>query len=111
MEAAPSGSTGNVAPLRMSPLKGEICTQLTRCGKANCRCNFGQYHGPYHYRVWRDGSRVRKAYVPRDEVERVSQACSAYKTYRKQLSEAHNTRESVSRDIQRAWRGFLRMTK
>ena len=43
------------------PLEGEVCVQFIRCGKSGCRCQAGHLHGPYHYRVWREGAQVRKA--------------------------------------------------
>lgn len=40
--------------------------QRRRCGKRNCHTCHGRYaagHGPYWYGYWREGSRLRSAYI------------------------------------------------
>jgi hypothetical protein len=66
-----------------APLKGAICAQYVRCGNPRCRCRRGELHGPYHYRLWREGGRVRKAYVKPSELESVRAACAAYQENRR----------------------------
>lgn len=39
--------------------------ERVRCGKENCWCFAGGGHGPYTYKYWREGGRLRKAYVKR----------------------------------------------
>ncbi|HEX2023024.1 MAG TPA: DUF6788 family protein [Candidatus Thermoplasmatota archaeon] len=39
--------------------------EWVRCGKPGCRCASGERHGPYTYKYWREGKRLRKAYVGR----------------------------------------------
>ena len=51
-------------------LPGTVCQQWVRCGHPGCRCASGRLHGPYFYRFWRDGGRLRKQYVRRSDVER-----------------------------------------
>ena len=51
--------------------------QWVRCGKSNCRCATGERHGPYYYRFWRDGDRLRKEYVSRSQVDGVKERCAA----------------------------------
>lgn len=63
----------------LSPLPGEICEQYVRCGKPNCRCNDGHLHGPYHYRVWREGARVFKQYVKPAELEATRERCRLHR--------------------------------
>ena len=46
-------------------LPGVICWQWVRCGRAGCQCAEGNLHGPYAYRFFRQGNRLRKEYVPR----------------------------------------------
>jgi hypothetical protein len=46
-------------------------------------------HGPYYYRFWRDGGRLRKAYVRPHELEEVRAQCEA--------------RRQAYRDLQAAW--------
>ncbi len=86
------------------PLKGEVCAQYIRCGKPNCRCRQGNPHGPYYYRIWRDGSRVRKIYVKQADLENVRQACAAYKLLAEQLRGQRLARTRITRQIKRAWR-------
>lgn len=58
-------------------LPGVVCRQWVRCGKAACRCATGPGHGPYYYRFWREGGRLRKSYVPRVQVAEVEVRCAA----------------------------------
>jgi hypothetical protein len=38
--------------------------QYRKCGKLSCRtCRMGLGHGPYWYAYWRDGTRLRSAYI------------------------------------------------
>jgi Family of unknown function (DUF6788) len=48
------------------PQDQHITYQLQRrkCGKSSCStCRDGQGHGPYWYAFWREGTRLRSAYV------------------------------------------------
>ena len=59
-------------------LPSVVLAERKRCGKANCRCQSGEeadLHGPDFYRYWRQGGRLRKAYVPRRRVDAVRAAC------------------------------------
>jgi hypothetical protein len=58
-------------------LPGVVRPQWVRCGRPGCRCARGELHGPYYYRFWREGGRLRKAYVRPADLERVRQACEA----------------------------------
>lgn len=71
----------------LGPLPGAVCTQFIRCGNPRCCCRQGKPHGPYYYRVWRDGARVRKQYVKRSEMEAVRAACAEYARRAAQLRE------------------------
>ena len=57
------------------PKMGAVCPQWVRCGRAGCRCNSGELHGPYYYLFWREGRRLRKRYVPRAQAPAVQVAC------------------------------------
>lgn len=66
-------------PKTPSELVGTIHAQRVRCGKASCRCASGDHadlHGPYYYRFWREGGRLRKAYVPRSRIADTRAACA-----------------------------------
>jgi hypothetical protein len=67
-------------------LPGAVCAQLVRCGHPNCRCARGSLHGPYFYRFWREGGRLRTEYVPRPDVERVRGRCRARRRARQELA-------------------------
>jgi len=63
-------------------LAGNVCAQWKKCGKPNCRCIRGELHGPYYYRFWWSGGRQHKSFVRKADVERVREACEAYRRYR-----------------------------
>jgi hypothetical protein len=67
------------------PLPGVVCPQWVRCGRPTCRCARGELHGPYHYRFWREGGRLRKAYVRPAELEEVLARCEARRQARLEL--------------------------
>src|SRR5262245_7945046 len=69
-------------------LPGVVCEQWTRCGRGNCRCVSGRPHGPYHYRFWREGGKLRKAYVRRADVDHVRAQCRARQANRRALAAA-----------------------
>ena len=72
------GSEG-VPRLPKIEVRGAICAQWVRCGKPNCRCAKGQLHGPYYYRFWREGGKLRRAYVRKADAPA---ALAAYHTLR-----------------------------
>jgi hypothetical protein len=72
-------------------LPGVVLPEWVRCGKPNCRCRRGELHGPYHYRFWREGGRLRKAYVKRSELERVRAQCEARRQFRQELKAGWQT--------------------
>jgi hypothetical protein len=66
-------------------LPGVVCWQLVRCGRAGCRCAKGDLHGPYAYRFFRQGNRLRKEYVPNALAHQVTEACEARREFRRQI--------------------------
>jgi hypothetical protein len=89
-------------------LPGSICVQYVKCGKPACACQNGKPHGPYHYRVWREGSQVHKAYVKPEDVEAVAKACEAYTKFSQSLRALRRERLQIThvleRDLRRAER-------
>jgi hypothetical protein len=71
------------------PLPGAVCRQWVRCGNPTCHCARGQRHGPYYYRFWREGGKLRKQYVRPADLEEVRARCEA--------------RRQAKRDLQAAW--------
>jgi hypothetical protein len=67
------------------PLPGVVRPQWVRCGRPKCRCARGERHGPYFYRFWREGGRLRKAYVRLAELEQVKAWCEARRQARRDL--------------------------
>lgn len=58
----------HVASLQAETAAGEPITytfrsEYVKCGKKGCRCEAGEGHGPYTYKYWKEGGRLRKQYV------------------------------------------------
>ena len=81
-------------------LPGVVRPQWVKCGRANCRCHRGHLHGPYNYRFWREGGRLRKQYVKRDKVTEVRAACDARQQQRRDRKAAMDD-----------WRAILSIVK
>lgn len=91
-------------PNEIEPLGGEVCLQFIRCGKAGCRCQSGRLHGPYNYRIWREGSRVRKVYVKAEELEAVKAGCMLHRRLTRSLQEIRQEKQQLTQSIYREWR-------
>jgi len=63
-----------------------------RCCRANCRCAQDELHGPYHYRFYRDGGRLRKRYIKPADVAEVRKQCDA--------------RRKVGRELVASWQAW-----
>jgi hypothetical protein len=85
-------------------LPGTVHAQMIRCGRPNCRCAGGQLHGPYYYQFWREGGRLRKAYVSRDALLDARQAC----TDRQQRERTARRERAASQEQARQMRAALR---
>jgi hypothetical protein len=77
--------TENREMLPKTPLPGVVLEQRVSCGRRNCGCAHGELHGPYFYRFWREGGRLKKAYVKRSELEEVRSRCDARRQRRRAL--------------------------
>ena len=97
------------AYIELQPLEGEVCPQFIRCGKPGCRCQYGQPHGPYHYRIWREGTRVRKVYVKATELEAVKAACALHRTLSRGLQDAKMEKLLLTRSMHKEWRRTQRL--
>lgn len=106
-----SSLTFRLAEQRGLVLKGKVCIRFVTCHKPNCHCTSGERHGPYYYRVWRDGVHVRKAYIPREDVEIVEAACEAYRHCRQSLKTHADARRNMSREIVRAFRDTMKASR
>jgi hypothetical protein len=85
-------------------LPGFVSRVRVRCGKANCRCRFGERHVAYYRVTYSCGLRFRK-YVRRNQVEEMREACQAHRELQAQLRAG---RAEYRRTLVRA-REFLRM--
>lgn len=67
-------------PLRVRwGVPGSVSSERKRCGKARCRCQRGQAHGPYSlWRVRLLGVSVKKTLTPA-EAERVQAMCATHR--------------------------------
>lgn len=73
-------------------LPGAVCEQWVRCNKAACtRCP----HGPYYRRFWRSGGKLRSAYVRRRDLDRVRQACEAWRKREQEVKETQRQIEEL----------------
>ena len=93
----------------LEPLEGEVCLQFIRCGKPGCRCQYDKPHGPYYYRIWREGTHVRKVYVKATEVEAVRAACALHRSLSRSLQDVRQEKQRLSRRMQKEWRRTQRM--
>lgn len=88
-------------------LPGKVHVQWVRCGRAGCRCAQGQLHGPYYYRFWREGGRLRKEYVKRADLEGVIAACQRRQS---ELQREREFKQAVREQIKKnsvRWRLLL----
>lgn len=95
----------------VDPIQGEVCSQFIRCGKDGCRCQKGVLHGPYYYRIWREGSKVHKAYVKASDVQAVRAQCEAYKALQTQLRQMRQGRQELAQRITQEWRQTKRLMR
>lgn len=95
-------SLSETRPLR--PMLGEVCAQSVRCGKPNCRCERGHLHGPYYYRVWRDGRGIHKDYIKRQDLPFVEACCAFNRALLDELSHARERRRRIIKNMKQVWR-------
>lgn len=80
---------------------GCIQTQMVKCGKAGCKCNRGELHGPYfYYRYWKLYHRTwiqKKKYVNKAQAEKITKAIEKYKETLRWIGE--NQYRALRRDI------------
>ena len=93
----------------LEPLEGEVCPQFIRCGKPGCRCQYDKPHGPYHYRIWREGTRVRKVYVKATEVEAVRAACILHRKLSRSLQDVRQEKLQLTQSMNKEWRRTQRL--
>jgi hypothetical protein len=93
----------------IEPLEGEVCPQFIRCGKTGCRCQYDRPHGPYYYRIWREGPRVHKVYVKASHVEAVRAACALHRTLARSLQDVKQAKTQLTQSMNKEWRRTQRL--
>jgi len=63
----------------IEPLPGSLHAAWVRCGKSGCRCAWGELHGPYWRRQWREARQTRRVYVRQADVEQVRDGLAAWR--------------------------------
>jgi len=86
----------------LRPMAGAVSAQYVTCGKAECRCRTGAKHGPYYYRVWRQGSSIKKEYIRSEDVERVRACCQAHQEILHLITEIRAERRRLSGNIRKS---------
>ncbi len=78
---APSPNEKRRSFPKIEPLPGSLQAERKRCNRPNCRCVVGgdALHGPYVYRRWREGGRLRSQYVKPSDAERVREGLAAWR--------------------------------
>lgn len=97
---------GPTALPKMPSLRGSIHIEFKRCGRARCRCNNGQRHGPYLYRYFRLGGKLHKRYVRTADVD-LAQAEVAIA--RALAVEAKAVKAKSDAAAQRSWDEYRRL--
>ncbi|MDD3927739.1 MAG: hypothetical protein PHT33_13895 [bacterium] len=90
---------------------GSLLKREVRCGKAGCRCEKGELHGPFWYLSQRIEGKTRYTYIPRGRAgvarEKVSehQRLQELKRKLRQLGkEEENLLEEIARVQEESWR-------
>lgn len=78
-------------PRRLTPLPGGVYAQYIRCTGRCAKCTDGAGHGPYWYRFYRVGGKVRKEYISARRVPYVRRQCAAWRALRRQERQARQT--------------------
>lgn len=78
------------------PLAGAVCAQYVRRGQSLC--------GPYWYRFWREGGRLRKAYVRPSELESIRERCEVGHAQRAQALAVRRRAEVAMRELRKLLR-------
>lgn len=66
---------------------GSLHLEFKKCGKSNCRCVSGLRHGPYFSILFRSNRRLKKVYVPLQQVSAVLNDLREWKERRSELKQ------------------------
>lgn len=95
-------------------LAGVIVREAVRCGKRNCHCAQGRPHRWYYYLYYRvptaEGWKLKKEYVPRDQVRVVRKKIRAAKAqdrmYKLYIREMETMLSNIEDQVRRVRRRF-----
>jgi hypothetical protein len=65
---------------------GSLVEQYVTCGKPRCRCARGQKHAPLYYLHWKEQSRSRSLYVPREKARELRRQIQNYRRFQTALA-------------------------
>lgn len=81
-------------------LPGAVCAQW--------RERDGKRYGPYYFRFWREGGRLHKQYIKRDDVEAVQAACTRHREEQAARRRNHAELMQMLRGFKASCRGVER---
>lgn len=83
--------------LRSRPMvRGSLLELMRKCGKAGCKCQRGELHGPNFYlSLPKPGKRSQMLPVPRDKVKLVRELNSHYHEFQHALTEIRRLNEEI----------------
>ena len=77
-------------------VRGSLLALMRKCGKAGCKCQRGELHGPNHYlSLPKPGKRSRMLPVPPDKVKTVQSLNSHYHDFQRGLTEIRRLNEEI----------------
>ena len=67
-------------------IRGSLIERYMRCGKAGCKCNDGERHGPFYSLTFTEGDKRKNIYVAKDKAEEVKEGIKAYKRAKRAIA-------------------------
>ena len=67
-------------------IRGSLIERYMRCGKAGCKCNDGERHGPFYSLTFTEGDKRKNIYVPKGKAAEVKEGIKAYKRAKKAIA-------------------------
>ena len=67
-------------------IRGSLIERYLCCGKAGCKCNDGERHGPFYSLTFTEGDKRKNIYVAKDKAEEVKEGIKAYKRAKRAIA-------------------------
>lgn len=91
--------------LQLGPfVPGSLIKRYTTCGRANCRCQQGEKHGPFWYLSRRFEGRTRLTYVREEKLEEVQLLVERYRDFQR----TRQRLREIFRELERLFDGSER---